>query len=73
MNFKSDIKFTFQVSQMFQDKEFYIVNGPTSHSKALLEKKVAEVFLTFIHLSTCYDQSQHFVGQCGVEDSMPLL
>jgi len=33
---------------MFQDKEFYIVNGPSSHSKALLEKKIAEVFFTFI-------------------------
>ena len=31
---------------MFQDKEFYIVNGPSSHSKAVLEKKVAEVFFT---------------------------
>lgn len=46
MNFKSCVKFMFQVSQMFQDKEFYIVNGPKSHSKALLEKKVAEVFHT---------------------------
>ena len=30
---------------MFQGKEFCIVNGPTSHSKSLLETKVAEVFL----------------------------
>ena len=29
---------------MFQDREFCIVNGPTSHPKSLLEMKVAEVF-----------------------------
>ena len=39
------VKLMFQVSQMFHDKEFYIVNGPSSHSKTLLEKNVAEVFL----------------------------
>ena len=38
------MKLVFQVSQMFRDKEFYIVNGPSSHAKAVLEKKVAEVF-----------------------------
>lgn len=38
------MKLAFQVSQMFQEKEFYIVNGPSSHPKAVLEKKVAEVF-----------------------------
>lgn len=38
------MKLVFQVSQMFQEKEFYIVNGPSSHPKAVLEKKVAEVF-----------------------------
>ena len=32
---------------MFQDKEFCIVNGPSSHSKAVLEKKVAEVFFHY--------------------------
>ena len=37
--------FLYQVSQIFQDKELCIVNGPPSHSKSLLEKKVAEVFL----------------------------
>ena len=43
---------SFQVSQLFQDKELYIVNGPSSHSKAVLEKKVAEVIsLLSVHFT----------------------
>lgn len=34
---------------MFQEKEFYIVNGPSSHPKAVLEKKVAEVFFMSLY------------------------
>ena len=48
LEFKSDVQFMFQVSQIFHDKEFYIVNGPASHSKTLLEKKVAEVLHAMI-------------------------
>ena len=43
--------FLYQVSQIFQDKELCIVNGPPSHSKSLLEKKVAEVFLVSLFFS----------------------
>ena len=43
--------FLYQVSQIFQDKELCIVNGPPSHSKSLLEKKVAEVFLVSLFCS----------------------
>ena len=28
---------------MFEGREFCIVNGPSTHTKAILEKKVAEV------------------------------
>ncbi|PFX16725.1 DNA ligase 4 [Stylophora pistillata] len=38
----ADVSSVEEVSQMFRDKEFYIVNGPSSHAKAVLEKKVAE-------------------------------
>jgi len=38
----ADLSSVKQVSQIFHDKEFCIVNGPVSHSKSLLEKKVAE-------------------------------
>ncbi|XP_073251496.1 DNA ligase 4-like [Porites lutea] len=38
----ADLSSVKQVSQIFQDKELCIVNGPPSHSKSLLEKKVAE-------------------------------
>ncbi|RMX43103.1 hypothetical protein pdam_00006836 [Pocillopora damicornis] len=38
----ADVSSVEEVSQMFQEKEFYIVNGPSSHPKAVLEKKVAE-------------------------------
>lgn len=45
---------------MLEGKEFCIVNGPETHSKSLLEKKVVEVFLIFyIHfLNNCTMQSQ---------------
>ncbi|XP_072034969.1 DNA ligase 4-like [Amphiura filiformis] len=35
----SDVK---QVSKIFEDKEFCVVNGPSSHPKTLLEKRIAE-------------------------------
>lgn len=38
----ADVSSVEEVSQMFQEKEFCIVNGPSSHPKAVLEKKVAE-------------------------------
>lgn len=38
----ADVSSVKEVSQLFKDKEFYIVNGPSSHSKAVLEKNVAE-------------------------------
>lgn len=50
------MKLVFQVSQIFQEKEFYIVNGPSSHPKAVLEKKVAEVFF----LSLYYHETVSF-------------
>lgn len=61
---------------MFQDKEFYIVNGPSSHSKAVLEEKVAEVFFT-INLSFYQhfmNRFQHLLGQYRVlvSVSVPL-
>ena len=46
------------MSQIFHDKEFCIVNGPVSHSKSLLEKKVAEVFLILWLVQTCVQLMQ---------------
>ncbi|XP_068735127.1 DNA ligase 4-like [Montipora capricornis] len=43
----ADLSSVKQVSQMFEGREFYIVNGPSTHTKAILEKKVAENGGTF--------------------------